>query len=113
MILLIQIAALASAASPLAAPATGMLTAATAVQAPPMVGGYRAVSVEDETVQHLAAFVSEQTETEFVEIVSAHRQTVQGANYRLVLLDAEGNSWQFTVYQNLQGELQITSSQQI
>jgi hypothetical protein len=79
----------------------------------PMVGGYRAVDVADETVQHVAAYVAQEMETEITEVVSAHRQVVQGSNYRLVLLDAEGNRWQVVVYQNLQGELQITSSQQV
>ncbi len=116
MIALIQLAALAAAACPAghsAASANGAAAAVATVQAIPMVGGYRAVDVADETVQQLAAFVSEQTEMEFVEIVSAHRQTVQGANYRLVLVDGEGNRWQFVVYQNLQGELQVTSSEQL
>ncbi len=116
MIALIHFAALAASAGAMPAATTSQhrpVAIAAAAQALPMVGGYRAVDVGDEAVQHIAAFVSEEMQTEFVEIASAHRQTVQGANYRLVLVDGEGNRWQVVVYQNLQGELQVTSSEQI
>ena len=88
-------------------------TAAVIAQAPPMVGGYRAVDVADENIQRAAAFAAEQLGIEVAEIESAQRQTVQGANYRIIFSTADGTRYSVVVYQPLRGELQLTSHEEL
>lgn len=93
-------------------------------QTAPRVGGYRTVSVEDETVVAAAEFAAktqserEEIAIEIAEIHSAGRQTVAGANYKLCISanvvsgedeDSEVKQFLVVVYQNLKGVFQLTS----
>ena len=92
----------------------GCATANFAQVKPPMVGGYKVVSVDDAAVKAAAEFAvsdhSQKNEVslEVVSISKAERQIVQGTNYRMcieVKVIEEGNDdTQFvlaTVYQSL------------
>ncbi len=89
---------------------------------PPMVGGYKAVSVTDAGVVAAADFAvsdhSEKNEVslEVVSIQKAERQVVQGMNYRIcveVKVVEEGNDEtqfvQVVVYQNLKKVYKLSS----
>ncbi len=89
---------------------------------PPMVGGFKAVSVEDAAVVAAADFaVSDHSEKndvslEIVEIQKAERQVVQGMNYRICVevrvAEEDNDETQFvlvTVYQNLKRVYKLVS----
>jgi len=114
MILTIHSAAIAAAACLLpAAPVSAELSSAAVAAIQPMVGGYRAVEADDAHVRAAAAFAAAQLDNEVDEILSAHRQTVQGANYRIEFTTADGRHVRVVVYQPLRGELQLTSQEDV
>ena len=89
---------------------------------PPMVGGYKTVSVKDAGVVAAAEFAvsdySEKNEVslEIVEIQKAERQVVQGMNYRMCVevkvVEEDNDETQFvlvTVHQNLKRAYKLGS----
>ncbi len=86
--------------------------------AQPRVGGYRDVSKTDATVKLAAQYAVDQHSNdisddtlEFVSVVSAKRQIVQGSNYQMCLaVRSNGKSQQAeaTVYQDLQNQFSLT-----
>jgi hypothetical protein len=107
-IMLLLISAAMAASIPVASP---VVVSVAAIQ--PMVGGYRPVDVSDEGVQSAAAFAAGEMGTEVREIETAHRQTVAGVNYRIVMSTTNDERWQVTVYRNLQGGMQLTAREQL
>jgi hypothetical protein len=94
---------------------------AGAVGQGPMVGGFKAVAVDNPEVTAAARFAvaaqgqKESTEFELLSVVSAARQTVAGANYRLCL-EVEGEDGtqmvRALVFRSLKKEYQLKSWQE-
>jgi hypothetical protein len=93
---------------------------AGAVGQGPMVGGFRAVAVDDPEVTAAADFAAEaqsrkeDTTINLLAVVSAERQTVAGANYRLCLeVEGEGGAQyvRALVFKSLKREYQLKSWQ--
>ena len=86
-----------------------------------MVGGYRAVAADDAEVTAAAQFAvaaqgkKENTEIGLNSVLTAERQTVAGANYRLCLeVEVEGAAQTVSavVYKSLQKQYQLKSWQE-
>ena len=84
----------------------------------PVVGGYRAVRVDDPEVAAAARFAvaarakSEDVTIDLNSVVAAERQTVAGANYRLCLeVEADGvtQNVKAVVFKSLQKQYQLKS----
>lgn len=83
--------------------------AAVVVVQRPLLGGYRAVAVDDEGVQAAAAFAAQSVDAELAEVTSAERQTVAGANYKISFSTSDGRSYNAVVFRALNGSFSVTS----
>ena len=111
MLILIQAAALAACMPPAhAVTKSPELCAAAAI---PILGGYRAVDPSDEGVQAAGAFAANALGGELASVDSAEQQSVAGTNYRLELSLSSGARYRVVVYRSLQGEMSLTSQEQL
>lgn len=76
------------------------------------LGGFRAVSTDDDGVQAAASFAAGEVGGSLASVDSAQTQTVAGTNYRLSITLEDGATWQVVVHRSLQGEFSLTSSNQ-
>lgn len=116
MLILIEIAAVASAGTVAPAPAfaASILSAAAAAAAfPPITGGWRAVDPDDAAVQAAAAFAAEQLGSEPSGVEGAERQAVAGTNFRFTLTLSDGRRFNVTVFRALNGAYSLTGSDEI
>ncbi|MEZ5536919.1 MAG: cystatin domain-containing protein [Thiolinea sp.] len=85
----------------------------------PTPGGYRAVDVSDQDVFQINKFLEQELyardgkEIYTKQILKAEKQVVAGTNYRLTLLMSDGNKYQAVIYQDLKGEVGLTSYRRI
>lgn len=78
-------------------------------QGRPVVGGYRAVDVDDEDVQTAARTAAQSVDAEIAEVTSAERQTVAGANFRISFTTSDGRSYNAVVFYGLDRSWRVTS----
>lgn len=86
----------------------------------PVAGGYRSVDPKGQDVFEFNKFLEQELyargdgkEMYTKQILKAERQFVAGKKYRLTLLMSDGNTYQAVIYQNLKGELGLTSYRRI
>ena len=82
----------------------------------PMTGGWAAASVTAPEVQEAARFAAAhvpQSGAVLASIESAQQQVVAGMNYRLALTLRDGSRRNVVVYRQLNGQLQLTSTDRL
>lgn len=97
--------------APVAAPSASPVQASLVQR--PLLGGFRAVDVNDAQVRAAASFAAESVEGALAEVTSAERQTVAGANYRLTFTTTDGRSYRAEVFHGLDRSYAVRSIEEV